>query len=282
MRDAMKIARSSGWGRACALGLALGLGWACAPQTESGAGAAEAPDAGAAAGDEPGLEVSLDAPTPLETETPPEADAPPAAANATPIESDLGLVRLLKPDMEAEVGLDPYLAPLLYIEEGEHARLLDDTVWFQDSGLVRGDHELRQLSFAWARILPSGELAVQALRMTCDREGYPALYEVLSGPHGAPAQWTVESLAQAQPLPGASLVARIADGPAPMGPYVYLEAASADVQRLHCRCSPSHFDTLAGDRTYALVPWDEASAPFELELPAPERALMLFALPAEF
>ena len=199
-----------------------------------------------------------------------------------PQEAHFQLAHLLKPDMDAEVGIDPYLAPLLYLEGEAHAQLSPREVWYADERVLHGDHEHRQLLFVWLRDLPSATAVPQYLRVTCARDGYPALYEVASGPNGTPAQWTVQSLEAAAPLAGAQLVERIADGPAPTGPYVYLGEAREHVLGMHCRCSPSHVDVIAGDASYTLRPLVEGALPVELALPAPERPFMLFDLPADF
>lgn len=134
-----------------------------------------------------------------------------------------------------------------------------------------------RLTFLWFYVsmgLP-GEISVQGVRMTLDSSGRPALWEVLADETGADlilVARSVEDAAAAQfrkPLPGhryvterspaeapRTVVARIIeDGPVPMGPIVYLDAATRSVSTLICRCMPAQAKSLSGTEVYELRPW---------------------------
>ena len=50
----------------------------------------------------------------------------------------------------------------------------------------------------------------------------------------------------------------VEDGPIPMGPYVYVDAADQRVTTLLCRCSPSQVDRIT-DTGYYQLEWGLAS-----------------------
>jgi hypothetical protein len=113
----------------------------------------------------------------------------------------------------------------------------------------------------------------QGVRITLNSAGAPVIWEVLGDSSGADVIYvaqSVEILARAefgspqperkfaveQSLAAAphTVVANIIDdGPALMGPIVYLEAAAArDVSAVICRCMPAQFQELSGQRDYLL------------------------------
>ena len=59
---------------------------------------------------------------------------------------------------------------------------------------------------------------------------------------------------------GQFTVARVLDdGPTPMGPFVYLQAATRSVKTLLCRCMPSQAEHFVADEYYQLLPIDYLS-----------------------
>ena len=113
--------------------------------------------------------------------------------------------------------------------------------------------------------------------MTLDDSGHAVIWEVLTDDSGMPLIFVATPLEEAarkefgDPLPGRRysieadpqgapnvIVPRvISPGPVPMGPFLYLDGPSHSVATLICRCMPSQFDDLAGDRQYELRPLSE-------------------------
>ncbi|MFQ5429077.1 MAG: hypothetical protein ACE5E1_02100 [Phycisphaerae bacterium] len=111
-------------------------------------------------------------------------------------------------------------------------------------------------------------------RMTLGADGFPIIWEALGNARGPVALYVSETLEQAAakafgpPLPGRRhaiehavverpnvVVARIlADGPAPMGPFVYLTAGRKSIATLLCRCMASQVSALPESVPYRLEP----------------------------
>jgi hypothetical protein len=146
-------------------------------------------------------------------------------------------------------------------------------VYYARSQASIGGEAREQLAFVWwyPEAQP-GALSAQGVRMTLGKSGVPILWEMLNDPSGARLVFVSESLeelARAQhgaPLAGrrfsverslaeapSVVVARaISNGGTPLGPFVYLEAATRAARTLLCRCSPSEFDALAGEALFEL------------------------------
>jgi len=223
----------------------------------------------------------------------------------------MDVVDFSKPNQANVTAFDPYLAPLILEEISSGTSAASFGVVFDVDGRVRVDssrptvyywqqfaelngkvHE--QLAFAWIYPDRSGSPGlVQGVRQTLDRNGFPFVYEVLprhargrvayvsleleseatralGGPL-AGNRYTVEP--DAAQLPDVVVAGTTADGPEPMGPYLYLRSGTREISHLHCRCSPTRFKKLRHDRQYELVrgellavfgipsPWsEEASA----------------------
>jgi hypothetical protein len=113
---------------------------------------------------------------------------------------------------------------------------------------------------------------VQGIRITLNASGSPVIWEVLADDSGANLIFVSKLLEAAAietfgpPLPGRrftiessletaanAIVARvIEDGPVPMGPIVHLNAGSADISTLICRCMPTQAKNLLMTETYRL------------------------------
>lgn len=153
------------------------------------------------------------------------------------------------------------------------------TIYFGESTAILRGKEYRQLRYQWWHSASSGR-ASQGFRMTLDAAGHPVIWEILTDDSGARLIFVATPLEEAareefgEPLPGRRhaieaaiegvpevVVPRvIGPGPIPMGPFLYLEGPSHSVATLICRCMPSQFDALAGDRQYELRPLSELEA----------------------
>jgi hypothetical protein len=143
--------------------------------------------------------------------------------------------------------------------------------------ITLGGESVPQFTYWWTyaptHSAPAPGSSQQGVRITLNSAGAPVIWEVLDDSTGADVIYvaqSVEMLARAEfgtPKPDRkfaveqSLIATprtvvanvIDDGPALMGPIVYLEvAAPRNVSALICRCMPAQFQELAGQRDYLL------------------------------
>ena len=147
----------------------------------------------------------------------------------------------------------------------------------------------------------------QALRMTLSDDGFAMCTEVFQSEQIAKEYYIAEFLESAaaatfglpapgcafsieKPIPGVGhsgsplksqdsspmSVARIlADGPQPMGPWVYIDAADHAVTTLLCRCMPSQIKSIVENNTYDLLPLGSLAAlPAADPLPAAPLSLV--------
>ncbi len=152
-----------------------------------------------------------------------------------------------------------------------------------DTMTLRGEAH-PQLSYLWfypSNSAASNQLVCQGVRLTLNSSGQPVIWEILGKTSSAALIFASESLeaaAQARfgpPLPGRKygiepasneepvvVVPRIIDdGPVPMGPIVYLRAATRSVLTVICRCMPAQAKTLRGSFNYELLPLETITAP---------------------
>ncbi len=149
-------------------------------------------------------------------------------------------------------------------------------VYFAKSTAILRQNTYEQITFAWfyPQSVAPNALAAQGVRMTLDTEGFPLVWEVLADTTAKTLVFVTESLEagavkrfgtvrhgrryavepSVSNLPDVVLPRLIADGPMPMGPWVYLRAATRDVTTLLCRCSPSEVDELVEAPYYDLLP----------------------------
>ena len=134
-----------------------------------------------------------------------------------------------------------------------------------------------QFSYTWNQAASgtAGSVAtLQGVRITLDSRGAPVIWEVLHDASRADVIYVAQSLemlARAEfgpPLAGrkfaversrseteTTVVANIIDdGPAVMGPILYLQADNHDVSALICRCMPAQFQNLLAQQDYELLP----------------------------
>jgi hypothetical protein len=150
-------------------------------------------------------------------------------------------------------------------------------VYYATQTTTLHDEPHEQIAFVWPNPADSGKHGLQGVRMTLDWEGYPIIWEVLHDPSGLRVLYVSRSLEDAAaghfgpPLPGRRfsversvdetpgvVVARVLDdGPAPMGPWVYLLDDAHTVTTLLCRCMPSQANDFAETGEYALRPMAE-------------------------
>ncbi len=156
------------------------------------------------------------------------------------------------------------------------------TVYTASTVTTLGGRPAEQVVYLWyyAAPLPGAPAITEpiwrAIRITLDEDGHPIIWESLApaGPEPAVLLFVSRSLDQAAadahgpPLPHRRfsiergvdacpnvVVARILDdGPMPMGPFVYLDAATCSVTTLLCRCMPSQVDLFIEDIYYDLLP----------------------------
>lgn len=122
----------------------------------------------------------------------------------------------------------------------------------------------------------TGVRRIQAVRVILGSDGFPAVWEVFHDSSGASPVYVSESVDQASAAEyggviagrrfavergpdanaagGAVLVRVLADGPVPMGPFVYVAAGSLDVSTLLCRCMPSQMEETIRDGGYVVRP----------------------------
>jgi hypothetical protein len=139
--------------------------------------------------------------------------------------------------------------------------------------------------------------------MTLGRRGYGVTWEILSSEAEGRMIYVSQPLEKAAaaefgtPLPGRSfsveprleehpdvVVPRVVgDGPQPMGPFVYLDAAALNVTTLICRCEPSQIGEVPISTHYALRRIEDFAAlyagrPRPANLPLPPQPADLHAM----
>jgi hypothetical protein len=162
--------------------------------------------------------------------------------------------------------------------------------WQTDTVQLKGRAHVR-LSYLWcyvpapaeqyrgAEVRPAG-LPWQGIRITLNSAGQPAIWEVLADNSGAELIFVSQSLEAAavaefgKPLSGRRyaierrvdeaanvIVARVIDdGPAALGPIVYLSAGTRAASTLICRCMAAQAKQLLGTSTYDLLPFQGTPA----------------------
>lgn len=198
---------------------------------------------------------------------------------------------LLKP--AGEFSADPafLLAPLILHEAaGSNAgpAAIDpgsfntpgSTLYTEMGTVAVGGRELPQYSYVWFYGVapgkkPGGNVRAQGVRITLDKSGQPAIWEVLRDSSGLRLLYVsaaLEARAKSQfgdPLPGRSFSIERAEAEAPravvvrlledagvvMGPIIYVtNTKERDVSAVICRCMPSQAGQLLDTGTYALLP----------------------------
>ena len=152
------------------------------------------------------------------------------------------------------------------------------TIYFRAGSVILNGRSHEQFTYVWfypasTPVPEDSALPMQGVRITLDSAGRPVIWEILADTSGAQIIFVAESLEAAaaaefgHSLPGrrhsieravreapGSIVARvIADGPAPMGPIVYLRARTREVGTVTCRCMPDQAKKLVGQGEYELA-----------------------------
>jgi hypothetical protein len=186
------------------------------------------------------------------------------------------------------------------------------TVYLLRSEVVAAGPWRDQFAFLWFYPPASSKsrLRYRGIRVTLDRRGFPAAWEILSSESECQAIYVSKPLEQAaakqheSPLPGrrfalepaleeqpAVVVPRAVDeGPIPMGPFVYLTARSLRITTLLCRCEPSQARDFPDSSHYRLCEIDGwrdlypgESRPANLPSPPAAAALeKILRLPRDF
>jgi hypothetical protein len=195
-----------------------------------------------------------------------------------------------------------------------HATVDDQrpTVYLSAADVMIGSQFLKQMTCLWFYPPPSAadqRIPYRGFRMTLGSRGYAVVWDMLSSESTERTMFVAKPVEQAAvgqfggPLPGRQFAVEpplaehpevvvprvVGDGPQPMGPFVYLDAASLSVSTVICRCEPSQVDEFPYSGHYLLQrvgDLDEvfggAPAPSNLSLPrahvSPEGVLRL---PAE-
>jgi len=180
------------------------------------------------------------------------------------------------------------LAPLLFCEVAPAATngsaLAPQVVFYRAGAWVWNGRSFPQMSFLW-RAGNAPDAPLRGVRITLDSRGLPVIWEGLDsaarvGAEAVRIVFVAQSLeararrAFGAPLTGrryaveadatrpATVVARVLDdGPALMGPEVYLTHAG-EITAITCRCMPPQARRLSATAWYALqpLPADEAEA----------------------
>ncbi|MDW8308064.1 MAG: hypothetical protein RMK20_01670 [Verrucomicrobiales bacterium] len=186
---------------------------------------------------------------------------------------------LVKPrESSSADALATGLAPLLFCEATEGANggagVAPQVVFYRAGAAVWGGRAFPQMTYLWRGGDGPGA-ALRGVRVTLDSRGLPGIWEVLDGAAGERARVVfvgelIEQRARAAlggPLPGRrfavetdptsspeTVVARVLDdGPALMGPEVYINA-SGRITGVTCRCMPPQVRRLLAMRWYELQP----------------------------
>ncbi len=155
------------------------------------------------------------------------------------------------------------------------------TIYFERSTTRIGNRSHPQWAYYWRhRAAAALDGRIDGIRMTLGDDGWPMVFERFASSEGVVTLFVSESLERAAvkayggPLPGRQfsversideqprvVVARlIADGPMPMGPWVYV-SSDGRVTTLLCRCSPSQVADNAGGAAYDLRAVAQPDAP---------------------
>ena len=201
-----------------------------------------------------------------------------------------------KPRRGDPIAFDYYLSPLIcqeivntnadgersfgtVVRDGPNRFHVEDgrpTVYAELRNVTVREIQRNQLLFVWCYgVSATGHrLKAQGLRITLDREGYPAIMEVLVDSSGLRLVFVSSRLEKAaarqfgralrgcryaverspEEHPNRLVVRAIDDGPAPMGPYVYLDATSRDVVNLRCRCASLQVQQFRKSVAYRFLP----------------------------
>jgi hypothetical protein len=156
--------------------------------------------------------------------------------------------------------------------------------WQADAVRLKGKEHAR-FAYVWcyspgASGQGESALALQGIRITLNSSGQPAIWEALADSSGAELIFVSQSLEAAalaefgkalparryalersvEEAPNVVVARVIDDGPAAMGPFVYLTAGTREASTLICRCMPAQARKLLATRTYDLLPAQSGSA----------------------
>jgi len=181
------------------------------------------------------------------------------------------------------------------------------TVYLLAADVMVGAQSLKQLTYWWfyPPAAAGQPVRLRGFRMTLGRGGYGVIWDVVSSEGDERMLYVSKPVEQAasgkygEPLPGRRFAVEppikehpevvvpriVGDGPQPMGPFVYLDAASLEPTTLICRCEPSQADEFPHSSHYRLLRIDSprdlcgVEPPPDLRLPpvhvSPEDVLRL-------
>jgi len=172
----------------------------------------------------------------------------------------------------------------------DHSDEHRNVVYRAGSTATVSQRDLAQVSYIWRSADSSSSDAAAVnwtgVRMTLDDAGAPVIWEVLDPREQVAPVFVSKRLEAAarkqfgQPLPGnehaieaarsdaaPAVVARIlADGPEPMGPMIYADSTSRQIETIICRCMASQVDEIAAVVRFELKELDEACGYSIIEL----------------
>jgi len=235
-------------------------------------------------------------------------------------ESDAGIPLWMAPLLVHEYSLSPEDDPrwarcgAISVEATGQATLdaQRPTVYLSAADVMIGSRSLKQITCLWFYPPPAAadqRIRYRGFRMTLGSRGYALVWDMLSSESTERMMFVAKPVEQAAvgqfggPLPGRHFAVEpplvehpevvvprvVGDGPQPMGPFVYLDAASLSVSTLICRCEPSQVDKFPYSGHYLLQRvgdldelFGDSPAPSNVRLPrahvSPEEVLRL---PAE-
>lgn len=197
-------------------------------------------------------------------------------------------VQVFAPLIVEELGEHPGSTPPMGLIDpvGKRAIFEPGIVYYLKGEVQAGTETLDQFIYLWAYDRdgphkdPHNDPIVRGVRVIVNSNGMPVIWEALEpgrGPRVFYVASSIEAAARAhygEPLRGnhfaierslddglGVVVARVLDeGPAPMGPYVYLDSSpDRRITTVLCRCSPSQFDDAVETPRYELLPIENVS-----------------------
>lgn len=198
-------------------------------------------------------------------------------------------VQVFAPLIVEELGEHPGSTPPMGLIDpvGKRAIFEPGTVYYHKGEVQAGTETLNQFIYLWAydrdgsQKEPQNDPIVRGVRVIVNSEGMPVVWEALEPGRESRIFYVASSIEAAaraefgEPLSGSHfaierslddglgvVVARVLDdGPAPMGPYVYLDSSpDRRITTVLCRCSPSQFEDAVETRRYELLPIENVSA----------------------
>ncbi len=177
-----------------------------------------------------------------------------------------------------------YLVP---VDPPTNSQPNEPTAYVHESNITLHGQTHPQITYVWFYLASdSQELHARALRMTLDTSGAPVIWEILGDDDQLVQAFVAQSLesesaANTEPAthrrhhveppvnehPNLIVPRILADGPVPMGPWVYLDEGRNPITVI-CRCMPSQLDKTIADTYYQIRPLSDVTS-LVLDQPLP-------------